>query len=267
MIILAHGMPKSGSTFLYQVIRDLAEIHNGASSYEIRERYLSTSPINHEDFYTTIDDETLIDAMKHIPDDVLYVIKSHGMLSNYCLSQLGEKKLYVFYSYRDPRDVALSMLDAGRQERDHGIERYFYQFSTAASLLDPIRLAFTCVEPLMKNPDAFDYPYFIIAEAQDWVIRNIAEKLGLGARADCVTRKYVRAGNTDTIVEFNKGIYDRFLSELDAETISALTEALGHEIGMVDKQSRDFAERENLSLLYSNLIQHRDQALLENCRR
>ncbi|SHO62319.1 Glycosyltransferase involved in cell wall bisynthesis [Pseudoxanthobacter soli DSM 19599] len=261
MIIIAHGMPKSGSTFLYQVLGDLSYIHNNADAREIREKYLSKPADHYQDFYLTIDDEVLKEVVERIPADVFYVIKTHGMISDYAKEQAARGNIKIFYSYRDPRDVALSMLDAGRAERAQNLDRFFHQFREAKDVCDSIKLAFTCVEPLMNAPRLHDIPYFAIANNQTWVIEHVSDLLGMKPAAATLVEKYKPESNTDRIVEFNKGVYDRFLDELEPRDIKYLSEVLDHEIKLVDDASLTFAAREGFSGPYAELVAKRDRAL------
>lgn len=261
MIIIAHGMPKSGSTFLYQVLGDLSYIHNNADAREVRERYLSKPADHYQDFYLTIDDDVLKEVVERIPADVFYVIKTHGMISDYAKEQAARGNIKIFYSYRDPRDVALSMLDAGRAERAQNLDRFFHQFREAKDVCDSIKLAFTCVEPLMSAPRLHDVPYFAIANNQTWVIEHVAGLLGMKPAAATLVEKYKPENNTDRIVEFNKGVYDRFLDELEPRDIKYLSDVLDHEIKLVDDASLAFAAREGFSAGYAELVDKRDRAL------
>jgi hypothetical protein len=90
-----------------------------------------------EDYIDPISDET-IGAIRSDVGDLPVVIKTHGPVTPAAVRLITDGKAKVFASYRDLRDVALSLLDHGTRSRRIGIKDFaeFYELSDTIGSID-----------------------------------------------------------------------------------------------------------------------------------
>ncbi|MDP3858098.1 MAG: sulfotransferase domain-containing protein [Stagnimonas sp.] len=131
MIVLCYGMTKSGSTLTFELCRASLE----ARGHHQRRLSDAVMRSGHAGNFMGKPSPALIDqALQELQDGERIAIKLHGLLDKDCRGHLDAAvaagRCRVLVSYRDPRDVALSLLDAGARLRgeqplaDRGFARF-----------------------------------------------------------------------------------------------------------------------------------------------
>jgi hypothetical protein len=116
MIILSVGMPRAGSGWHYNLIRDLMKTAGAVDAPEIRKRF------HLEKVLTEVNCNIGVLSARRLAQVCLpallgntFVIKAHSQpsLASRLLSRMG--LLRITYIYRDPRDCMLSAFDYGKR--------------------------------------------------------------------------------------------------------------------------------------------------------
>ena len=235
-IIVAFGQPKSASTFLFQVARRAAMARNGGDDRALRERLSSALGSPWADFHQSVDAGLVDTIASALEPNETAVIKTHGPLDASLGGHLARRTVVAFTSLRDPRETALSMVDAGVRDRAAGAARTYFQAMLRPSeprTVEAQRQAVKNLRTQLANPFVLAVPYEAIAAAQDRVILRLTSHLGLRGYAEVVAQHFARERAT-RITEYNVGTPFRFATTLPAEEIAALNAALGSEIAFVD---------------------------------
>ena len=121
----------------------------------------------------------------------------------------------MFASYRDPRDVALSLLDHGARSRQSGIED-FAKFRTIGDTIEAIRSEIRKFENWVRLCGPIIIPYDEICFDTRTTVEKIAQRLGLSVNIDAISQQFL--ANKRLIGQFNRGEPQRFKREMDPET-------------------------------------------------
>ena len=134
MLVLCYGMQKSGSTLAFEMVRGILQsagfeqplIYNDmADPAEARRNYINA-----------ITAEKVAELITTIGEDRKIAVKTHATLPDDLFVWMEDRqrarKIQIIASYRDPRDVCLSLLDAGTKAREENT----YAFSDLKTLDD-----------------------------------------------------------------------------------------------------------------------------------
>jgi hypothetical protein len=120
MIYISFGMTKSASTFLYQLTE---ETFRAAGRRPARLRPPFRPLASAENYFDDIDPE-LIDAIARAVNGRDVVLKTHQGLHPGVASRIEAGGLLANVSVRDPREIALSMVDHGRKSARLGLPEF-----------------------------------------------------------------------------------------------------------------------------------------------
>ena len=219
MIILCYGMPKSASSFVFQMVVDMANLA-GYSQSECRERYLEAD-MRHS--FQNLYSARFRSFLHAIPKEELYVLKTHG---NYCelISQaLTRSEISALATFRDPLDIAVSLLDVGQSERKSHLadqREYFANIHTIDDVVTDIDKYVLDAEKWLLDPLVLNIPYNDILMNAEAVAIKIQEFFNLGDQAESVCRNYLADKNK--IWEYNIGGNERWKGRLTQEEASSL---------------------------------------------
>jgi hypothetical protein len=134
MIVLSHGMPKSASTFVFQLLKRILnksgynfQDYRGEMSKERSSAFQRISSIDDLEYYNS-----------KIPGDFPFLIKTHSEISPDMQKYIVEQKHLVFATYRDPLDIAISLFDVGESERKRPQEQQRKFFTSILTIDDAI---------------------------------------------------------------------------------------------------------------------------------
>lgn len=238
MIVISDGQPKSGSTYIFTLACLMAEQVQGVGMDEIRQRYLP-EPLQTY-FLAGLDHVTLDTLRRAIPEDLTYVFKTHTVLTPEIAETLESKEVRACVSIRDPRDAALSLVDAGRLDEARESERlYFRRFKTASDGVGMMRYNIERMRAWVSSPHVLTVPFDDIAERPYAVGQALARHLDLNIDTDAIVADL--AADLTAVDEFNKGVRDRHLTEMSPKELALFEQELGAEIAWVNEQSRRHA--------------------------
>lgn len=131
MLVISYGIPKSGSTLAYEILRGILVGAGHPQDVVYNDRLESAEPKRgaKRNFLTRITKERLEDVMSQVPQGRIVAVKTHSAFQpdmfRWLEAQQQERAIQVIASYRDPRDICLSLVDAGERLRQRGQEKSF----------------------------------------------------------------------------------------------------------------------------------------------
>ena len=230
MLVICYGMAKSGSTLAFELVRGVLE---SAGHSQEKLDLKAFKPRNRGNHLRDVSRRRLEAAFEAIGPDHIVAAKTHKELPDELYGWAEEmqaaRKLQVIASYRDPRDVCLSLVDHSARSREQGkrsyarlqdldrasqaVERSIGKFRQWASLTGSLRLFY---ETVAFSPD----------EAIDAIERT------LGVTADHERAK--RHAFEESFTQRNKGsARNRYIEEMDDEQKARMLEKFGPFIGDV----------------------------------
>jgi hypothetical protein len=222
-VFIAHGQPKSGSTFLFQASVELRNLIDGSNFYaELR------NAIGDAAAFQAQVNRAMVERLLQKAGRKTLVIKTHGLLPDDVRELIENGRVRAFTSFRDPRDACRSMLDAGASDRAKGNDRWFASRTRVDELVRPISKQLQDLHTWIACPKVLCMPYYIIANDQDFAVRTLCRHLGYGALGSVMAG--VMEAMKTLVPEFHKGEADRFLSDFSPEEIAFLNNVMARQI-------------------------------------
>jgi len=219
MLVISYGIPKSGSTLAYELIRRvlISAGHDQELLHHSRARSINPDP--KRNFIGRTQRDIVAALIEKIGPSRVIAMKTHGRIDPANFTWFEERQragdIRVIASFRDPRDVALSLLDAGKRAGGRG---------PFAEIVD-LEIALDRVETRLKDfrlwaalEGTLRLNYEDLAFAPDKAISAIEQALGVSADHEEVIR-YVF---TEARTLRNKATPRRHETELDAKQAEAL---------------------------------------------
>ena len=121
MLIISYGIPKTGSTLAFELVRGLLVNAGFAQDFHYNDRPGAHRTRGKRGFLTTVSRERIEDLIAQIGPDRRIAVKTHAAFEPEMFAWLEDlqqkREIQVIASYRDPRDIALSVMDAGKRAR------------------------------------------------------------------------------------------------------------------------------------------------------
>ena len=217
LLYISYGMPKSGSTLAYQLARAVAEA-SGAPQVQAPLNAIRDSSANFVEVIRPKELDALLEYAETRAPGTPVVIKTHSGLWK-CVEEAMEEGLVIGHAIcRDPRDIALSMMDASRDGRAWG-RRHGEPIRHIEDALEAVRGNAVKFEKWAAHPAIIPFAYPRVAFGSEEVIARIAGQLGVEVDAKRLA-VLAKKGGTN----FNKGVHRRHEKELSqpvAERIAA----------------------------------------------
>ncbi len=255
-LILAHGQPKSGSSFLFQIAKGAAERANGMSLRTLRKRYLADVLPENSDFVNVVTEEIVSGTLRALPHNLICVIKTHRDLDPSVRARIAAGRLMAFTSFRDPRDAALSLLE-------HGIARTedrIVKVRTFSHAISAVREDWRFVPAWSACPNVIAFPFYLTAADRRCTIESLCRHIGLPHATREMMQRFGDGGD-ERIWMFNKGTADRFVDALSPEELAMANKRLTHEVEAYEGLARTWMRHHNRQILYLALKASRDRRL------
>ena len=124
MLVLCYGIPKSGSTLAFELVQGVLE---SAGHPQIRLPGMVVSPQHSVNFLQAIDREKISRLLEYTGKHWA-TVKTHSKIDASTFSYIEDlqnaRRLQVIASYRDPREICLSLADAGANARSRGVKPF-----------------------------------------------------------------------------------------------------------------------------------------------
>lgn len=258
--IIAHGVAKSGSTFLFQVARDVAAAINGLPHEKAKSRFFPGMEV--PDYVLQPADDLIEPLVRLLPPSAAYVLKTHGRITPFITSGIRSGLIKAVVSFRDPRDLVVSMLDAGVSDRKKRQDRGFSPLYNVEDALQPVRDGWEAAREWAYLPGTLPVPYLLIATNHDFIIHLVCEYLSATHCYPSIRERYSHDKAT-TIREFHKGVADRFLEDLTPGELAGVSNSLEREIAESDALTARWMGIYGFQTLRLAMYQRRETRLKE----
>lgn len=217
MLVLCYGITKSGSTLTFELVKGMLE---NAGHPQVR---LPDNVVNsgHRVNYIQPITHRRLDDLCAAIGDRLIAVKTHAALLDPIFHHTEDLQrrgqLQVIASWRDPRDICLSLVDAGKEARASGRREF--------SLMTDVHVAAYEVSSQIQKfikwaslKGTLTLEYDIVAFSPENAIDCIESVLGIA----CDRPKAIRYAFEEAFTQKNKGERNRFRQELNEEDQAAL---------------------------------------------
>lgn len=215
LIILCNGQAKSGSSFVHQVVENMVEA-SGFDQKSMRKSFLppSTQPYPPHPHYAEFEEGQLQEVWENMEEDGVMVVKTHSPLRADMVDLLNKGRIKALFTYRNPRDAAVSLFEAGRAESGKAAE--LRRFPGVDSRLIAIRVMANRVgiaAHWLQNSSVLKIDYEDISCSFLDVVREIKTYLDYDGEIMPVISSYLR--KKQKIREYNVGVSGRYVTNLD----------------------------------------------------
>lgn len=141
------------------------------------------------------------------------VLKTHSAPTPEMAAMLREGRACAHAVFRDPREIALSMIDHGKRNRESGGDA-FTEIRTLKDAEAAIDTQISYLEEWLKLPGVFPAYYNDFAWTHEPFIKKMRGQTGLKTRS---VKGVLAAFNNQKRVGFNKGQKDRWKEDMTPE--------------------------------------------------
>lgn len=236
MLVISSGMQKSGTAYFYNVLNDLL-IESGAVNARIIKNEFSLEKIL-KDNNNNIDGIAWKDLLKISIVSFkkgTFAVKTHypNRRSFGILSKAGLIK--IIYSYRDPRDVILSVIDHGKKLIESGETGNFTKMIELEDAIRNVKSWINDWKELSKKNYVLKYRYEDFLKDPELIFSKVSEFLKIDFSTKNVQKILHRYNSSNPDMpkgrlHFNKGIADRFKTDMSLSDQIRVKEAIGKEI-------------------------------------
>lgn len=211
MLVICCGMAKSGSTLSFELVKGVL-IGAGHSQKKVKSTGLK--PRARGNHIADLSRHAVLDIIEQIGPDRIVAAKTHMCFRDDMFSWMeelqAERKIQIVVSYRDPRDVCLSLIDHGERARESG-RRGFSKIHDLARAADVFERAIRKFRKWASLKGSLRLYFETLAFSPDDAIDAIEKTLGVS----CDHEEAKRHAFEDAFTQRNKAQKNRFEDELD----------------------------------------------------
>jgi hypothetical protein len=203
MIYICYGVTKSASTFLYQLTEETFR-SGGRRVAHLGPPFRPRLSV--DNYIERIDLDFLARLKTELRPDEDVVLKTHGLLYPEMRDLVQAGAVLANASIRDPREIALSMVDHGvrsRHVRQKAFSEHHDVRDTLATLDDQFERFRVWSSASRVQVFTFNQICFSTAE----VVDRLAKQIGVEVDASAVATKF---GDRTRIGQFSKGVAFRY---------------------------------------------------------
>jgi hypothetical protein len=223
MLVICYGMAKSGSTLAFEMVRGILMSVGQSQS---RVSCSGVSATARGNFMKTADRTSIGNLLDYAGSSRILAVKSHHVFPDEMFAWLEElqanRQLQVIASYRDPRDVCLSLIDAGSRARQNG-RRGFAKIDGLPQAIRQVQKSSQNFRKWAAIRGTLRLSYETVAFSPDAAI-TAAEQV-LGVKAD--RPKVMKHAFENAFTHKNKAVRHRYLDELTADEQAEMLEVFG----------------------------------------
>jgi hypothetical protein len=232
VIVLSVGMPRAGSGWHYNLIRDLMRTTGCAEATEIRSRF------HLEDILTEVNCNIGVLSVRRLARVALpallgntFVIKAHSRPTTASRALRAAGLLRITYIYRDPRDAMLSAMNYGQRALAKGRPNAFSGVSEFSDALEFMLEYVRIWHAWAREKSVLISRYEDLLGNYDRECERLCQHLGLDP-AELGVKTAIQSNRPDRAegrqgTHFFKGRVGRFREAFTEEQQSALMTSLG----------------------------------------
>lgn len=202
MIFISFGMLKSASTMLYQLTE---EIFRAAGRRPVTLGRPFKPLLSVENYFDVID-ELLLARIADATAGRDIVLKTHQRPSPAVAEMIAQRRITASIAIRDPREIALSMVDHGERSR-RANRPEFAECIYVQDCLPSLDHQIASVQAWQALPGVPVFRYADICTRTDRVVDELARRIGVEVDAGQIAHLFHQGRG---VGQFNKGVMDRF---------------------------------------------------------
>ncbi len=217
MLYVSYGITKSGSTLAFQLTRELLMRCGHDQSKLGSEIVIGRGRINFVEDWSALSAAVLEPVAR---ESRIVVVKTHARPSGDVERLLHSGQARAQAIYRDPRDIALSLVDAGKRGRQllesgRREKAAFSEIHTVEQALAHIDRHLETFDCWAAQPNVVPFKYDKVAFDTEKFLAEVAAQLSLSIQRSAFPDVALAATQRHT--QFNKGILDRHKTEMAAD--------------------------------------------------
>lgn len=229
---VSYGMTRSGSTLAFQLAR-VALLQAGFDQPLVPfPNRLPTRKINFIDVFDEAHERILRDFIAELGHPI--VIKTHSRPDPPLVRMVERGEARAHATFRDPRDIALSLLDKGRAARKVGT-RAFSEMATLDDTMRGLDNQFDTLSTWLQLPGVRRLPYDLLAFDTLRAAEAVLEHLGIRGSPKRIVKQVLKR----EFVQRNKAVRDRHKTEMTPADNDRFREAYAPFFDMVHNSSGD----------------------------
>ncbi len=212
MIVVCYGIHKSASTFTYQIVKEI--LLANFDSVECPDGVFPAKENSLAQFKDII-----------LSDNKVLVIKTHGASTPYVDELKSQTRVLSTANYRDPREIALSMIDHGNRSREQGQENVMAGIETIDDAISLLKVEIKRFETWTAHD--FNMPVFYEDICFDSIpnvkklFTHLTGKPSTDEDAQAILDKFSERKN----IMFNKGKKKRYEEDMTQENSQKIVDA------------------------------------------
>jgi hypothetical protein len=219
-------MWKSGSTLAFELCKSVLE-HQGFFQRHLPDEVVL--PGRRINFMTDLSTAALERALAEVKPREIIVVKVHtpvdAQQASFIESAIRANRMKVVVNVRDPRDICLSLVDAGRKAREKK-RAAFAEIVTLADASAAVRKQLSACRTWGAIAGALHLSYDELAFDSRSAVAKICDYFGIPHLTDEDVSTIMTALRKDTFTQLNKGIQNRHKSELSEEQNEQLLDSI-----------------------------------------
>lgn len=226
MLILCYGITKSGSTLGFELIKAMLKT---AGFEQTRLPDGVVKPGHRVNYVEKLDSDATERLRAAIGDQTKIAVKVHCNLNRPTYLRLTELQaqgqIQIFASYRDPREICLSLVDAGARARKNH-EGPFSEYESLDDAIPEVEKQINVFRRWGSIPGVVRLGYDTVAWEPDKAVALIERTLGIKSKRDAAKHqafnrsftqknKAVKGRHSELTPEQNQHLLERFASFMD----------------------------------------------------
>ena len=233
MIIISAGMQKSGSAYIYNLINDILISCGKADARKVKEKNRLNELMKwHNNNVGHLGKKLLIKLICLSLKEGTFAVKTHSYPTGFQKLLLKIGLIKIIYLYRDPRDVLLSAQDHGKKIITNGYNHTFAQMIDFDDAFNRVKAWTNTFSRYRKINNIVLIRYEDLMGAPLKEMQKICSYLNVSLsknKMKMILEKYDKGNPNANMsgLHFNKGVTNRYKTELTQSQIDRFTTDMG----------------------------------------
>lgn len=230
MIVISAGLQRSGSGWIYNLTNELLVMAGHTPARQVRDRFFLNKvlPTDNVQFKHPSVWKLMAITLPHLAGHT-FAVKTHSRPTRSMQTWMRWGWARAHYSYRDPRDVVVSVWDAGRRAAEGGWRSPFTQYQTIEAIIDAVAQWLRTYDRWLRQGDTPMIRYEQFKADPLSQLRVLADHYGLqltDAQLQAAIDKFSE-GKSSNLTHYWKAETGRFRKALSAEQVELCRQRFG----------------------------------------